>query len=103
VTPQLTVLQDTTPIVFNKPEVWPDPSPSRNDIQFIIDFALERQAKNTDELLRRLIEERDGKNLILLMLILLLLLALLVLLKSIYTQVVYRRVALQCLTPRPNR
>jgi hypothetical protein len=32
-----TVLQDTTPIVFNKPEViteiWPDPSPSRNDIQ----------------------------------------------------------------------
>jgi hypothetical protein len=33
---QGTVLWDTTPIVFHKPkvipEVWPDPSPSRNDI-----------------------------------------------------------------------
>jgi hypothetical protein len=29
----------------------------------MIDFALERQAKNTDELLRRLIEERDEKKL----------------------------------------
>jgi hypothetical protein len=31
-----TVLRDTMPIVFHKPEitpeVWPDPSPSRNDI-----------------------------------------------------------------------
>jgi hypothetical protein len=29
----------------------------------MINFALERQAKSTDELLRRLIEERDGKKL----------------------------------------
>jgi hypothetical protein len=54
-------------IVFNKPEVIPevrpDPSPSRNDIQCMIDLALERQAKSIDELLRRLIEERDRKKL----------------------------------------
>jgi hypothetical protein len=64
---QGTVLQDTTPIVFNKPEitpeVWPDPSPSHNDIQSVINSALERQAKSTDELLRRLIEEQNGKKL----------------------------------------
>jgi hypothetical protein len=46
VTRQGTVLRDTTPIVFNKreviPEVQPDPSPSHNDIQFMIDPALER-------------------------------------------------------------
>jgi hypothetical protein len=51
------VLRDTTPIVFNKPEVIPevrpDPSPSRNDIQVMINSALERQAKSTDELLHR--------------------------------------------------
>jgi hypothetical protein len=62
-----TVLKDTTPIVFHKPEVTievrPDPSPSRNDIQSMINSALEKQAKGTDELLRRLIEERDGKKL----------------------------------------
>jgi hypothetical protein len=44
-----TVLKDTTPIVFNKPEVipnvQPDPSPSRNDIQSMINSALERQAR----------------------------------------------------------
>jgi hypothetical protein len=60
------VLRDTTPIVFHKPEVIPevrpDPSSSHNDIQFMIDSTLERQAKSTDELLRRLIEEWDGKN-----------------------------------------
>jgi hypothetical protein len=53
VTRQGTVLQDTTLIVFHKPEVipevWFDPSPSRNDIQVMIDSALERQAKSTDE------------------------------------------------------
>jgi hypothetical protein len=53
-------------IVFNKPkvipEVRPDPSPSHNDIQSMFNSALERQAKNMDELLCRLIEERDGKN-----------------------------------------
>jgi hypothetical protein len=57
-----TVLRDTTPIVFHKPEVRPDPSPSRNDIQVMIDSTLKRQAKSTDELLRRLIEERDWKK-----------------------------------------
>jgi hypothetical protein len=64
---QGTVFWDTTPIVFNKPEVIPevrpDPSRSRNDIQFMIDSALERQAKSIDELLCRLIAERDGKKL----------------------------------------
>jgi hypothetical protein len=107
VTQHGTVLKDTTPIVFHKPEVIPEvrpgPSPSRNDIQPMINFALERQTKSTDELLRRLIEERDGNNLIILVLILLLLLALLVLLKRIHTQVVHRWVALQCPTPQPSR
>jgi hypothetical protein len=46
VSQQGTVLRDTTPIVFHKPEVipevWPDPSPSHNDIQFMIDSTLER-------------------------------------------------------------
>jgi uncharacterized protein YqhQ len=69
----------------------------------MIDSTLERQANSTDELLRRLIEERDGKNLMLLVLILPLIIVLLVLLKLIHTQVVHRRVALQCLTPRPSR
>jgi hypothetical protein len=67
VTWQGTVLQDTTSIVFNKPEVipkvWPDPSPSRNDIEAIVNYAIERQVKSTDELLRRLIEERNRKKL----------------------------------------
>jgi hypothetical protein len=64
---QGTVLKDTTLIIFIKPkvilEVRPNPSPSRNDIQVMINSTLERQAKSMDELLRRLIEERDGKNL----------------------------------------
>jgi hypothetical protein len=58
-----TVLWDTTLIIFNKPEVRPDPSPSHNDVQSMINSALERQAKSTDELLHRLIEERDSKKL----------------------------------------
>jgi hypothetical protein len=66
-TRQGTVLRDTTPIIFNKPEVIPevrpDPSPCHNDIQSMINSALERQAKSTDELLHRLIEERNGKKL----------------------------------------
>jgi hypothetical protein len=45
------------------PEVRPNPSPSLNDVQNMINSALERQAKSTDELLRRLIEEQDGKKL----------------------------------------
>jgi hypothetical protein len=42
------------------PEVWPEPSPSRNDMQSMINSALEKQAKSTDGLLRRLIDEWDG-------------------------------------------
>jgi hypothetical protein len=67
VTRQGTALKDTTPIVFTKPEVIsevrPNPPPSLNDVQNMINSALERQAKSTDELLRRLIEERDRKKL----------------------------------------
>jgi hypothetical protein len=88
VTRQRTVLWDTTPIVFNKSEVTPevrfDPLPSHNDIQAMMNSVLERQGKSTDELLRRLVEERNEKKLTLLVLILLLLLALLVLLKLIH-------------------
>jgi hypothetical protein len=67
VTRQGTVLKDTMPIIFNKPEVIPgvrpNPLPSLNDVQNMINSALERQAKNTDVLLRSLIEEQDGKKL----------------------------------------
>jgi hypothetical protein len=35
---------------------------SLNEIQNMINSASERQGKSTDELLRRLIEERDEKN-----------------------------------------
>jgi hypothetical protein len=60
------VLKDTAPIIFTKPEVIPEvrpnPSPSLNDVQNLINSTLKRQAKSTDELLRRLIEERDKKN-----------------------------------------
>jgi hypothetical protein len=81
------------------PEVRPSPSPSLSDVQNMINSTLERQAKSTDELLRRLIEEQDGKNMMILMLILLLLLALLILLRPIHIQVVHWRVAHQCQTP----
>jgi hypothetical protein len=107
VTRQGIVLKDTMPIIFTKPEVIPkvrpNPSPSLNDVQSMINSALERQAKSTDELLRRLIKEHDGKNQMLLVLILLLLLALLVSLKPIHIQVVHRWVALQCQTPLPSQ
>jgi hypothetical protein len=67
VTRQGTVLWDTTLIVFNRPEVTPEvrpeSSPSYNDIQFMINSVLERQAKSIDELLCRLVEERDRKKL----------------------------------------
>jgi hypothetical protein len=70
----------------------------------MINSMLERQANSTDELLRRLIEERDGKKtLMLLVLILLLLLALLVLLKLIYTKMVHRQAAHQWPTPQSSR
>jgi hypothetical protein len=67
VTWQWNVLKGTTLIIFNKPEVIPEvrpnPSPSLNDVQNMINSALERQAKSIDELLCRLIEEWDGKKL----------------------------------------
>jgi hypothetical protein len=54
VTQQGTILKDTTPIIFTKleviPEVRPNPSPSLNDVQNMINSALERQAKSTDKL-----------------------------------------------------
>jgi hypothetical protein len=104
---QGTILQDTTTTVFNKPEVTPkvqpDPSPSRNDIQLMINSALERQAKSTDELQHRLIEKRDRKNWMLLVLIFLHLLALLVSLKSFHTRVVHQWGAHQCQTLLSSR
>jgi hypothetical protein len=40
---------DTTPIIFTKPEVipevWPNPSPSLNDVQNMINSALETSEK----------------------------------------------------------
>jgi hypothetical protein len=61
VTQQWIVLKGTTPIVFTKPkgilEVRPNTSPSLYDVQNMINSALERQTKSTNELLRRLIEE----------------------------------------------
>jgi hypothetical protein len=63
---QGTILKDTTPIVCTKPdvvlEVRPKPSPSLNDVEHMANSALERQAKSTDELLCRLVEEQDRKK-----------------------------------------
>jgi hypothetical protein len=60
------VLQDTVLIIIRKakvtPEVPPNPSLSLNDVQSIINSALERQVKSSNELMCRLIEERDGEN-----------------------------------------
>jgi hypothetical protein len=70
----------------------------------MINSALERQAKSTDELLRRLIEEQDNKKLdTLLVLILLLPFALLVSLKPIHKEVAHRWAGLQCQTHQPSR
>jgi hypothetical protein len=82
------VLKDTVLIIIRKaeviPEVWLNPSLSLNDVQSMINSALERQTKINDELMRRLIEEWDQKNLLILRLILILLLALLISLKPIH-------------------
>jgi hypothetical protein len=60
------VPKNTMPIIFTKPEVIPkvrlNQSPSLSDVQNMINSTLERQAKSTDELLHRLIEEWDGKK-----------------------------------------
>jgi hypothetical protein len=61
-----TVLKDTTPIIFNRPEVIqkvrPNSSLSHNDVQVMMNSVLERQTKSTNEHMRRLIEERDRKK-----------------------------------------
>jgi hypothetical protein len=46
------------------PEVQPNQSLSLDDVQSMINYVLKRQAKSSDELMRRLIEEHDGKKLI---------------------------------------
>jgi hypothetical protein len=60
------VQRDATPINICKsevtPEVRPNPSLSLDDVQIMINSALERQTKSGNEMMRRLIEERDGKK-----------------------------------------
>jgi hypothetical protein len=67
VTRQGIVFKDIIPIAFTKSEVMlevqPNLSSSLNVAQNMINFALERQVKSTDELLRRFIEEWDRKRL----------------------------------------
>jgi hypothetical protein len=66
-TRQGAILKDAAPIVIRKadvtPEVRPNPPLSLDDVQSMINSALERQAKSSNELMRRLIEERDEKKL----------------------------------------
>jgi hypothetical protein len=66
VTWQGTILKDTMPIIICLAEVihevWPNPPLSLNDVQSMINSMLERQAKSTDKLLHRFIEEWDGKK-----------------------------------------
>jgi hypothetical protein len=45
-------------------EVWSNPSFSLDDAQVMVNFALERQAKNSSELMHKLIEERDKNKLL---------------------------------------
>jgi hypothetical protein len=104
---QRAILKDTVPIIIRKAEVTPEvqlnSSLSLNDVQSMINFVLAKQAKSTDELMRRLIEEWDVGNLLILVLILLLLLVRLILLKLIHKQVAHRRAVLQCQTHQPTR
>jgi hypothetical protein len=44
--------------------IWDNPLLSLNDIQYMINSMLERQVKSNNELMHRLIEERDGKKLV---------------------------------------
>jgi hypothetical protein len=68
VTWQGLVLKDTTPIIIRKAEVTPDvrsnTSFSLDDVQSMINSILERQAKSSNELMRRLIEEQNEKKLL---------------------------------------
>jgi hypothetical protein len=101
------IQKDTMPIVICKAEVTPkvrsNPSLSINDVQVLINSTLERQAKGNDELMHRLIEEQDGKNLLTLICIHLLRLALLILLKPILIQVAHRRAAQHGEAHQPSR
>jgi hypothetical protein len=107
VTQQGVILKDTVPIIIHKAEVAPEvrtnPSLSLDDVQSMINSALERQAKSNDGLVCMLIEERDGKklansdvnpsssscpvNF----------------LNQIRKQVAHRRAALQCQTHQPSQ
>jgi hypothetical protein len=62
------VLKDATSIIIRKvkvtPEVWPNPPLSLDDVQSMINSVLERQAKSSNKLVRRLIEEQDGEKLV---------------------------------------
>jgi hypothetical protein len=67
VTQQGLIQKDATPIIIRKAEVTPEvqsnPSLSLDDFQIMINSALEKQAKSSDELMCRLIEEWDRKKL----------------------------------------
>jgi hypothetical protein len=68
VTRQGLILKDVASIIIRKaevtPKVRPNPLLSLNNVQSMINSVLERQAKNNDELMRRLIKEWDGKKLV---------------------------------------
>jgi hypothetical protein len=106
VTQQGVILKDTVLIIIHKAEVAlevrTNPSLSLDDVQSMINSALERQAKSNDGLVCMLIEERDRKkladsdvnpssscpvNF----------------LNQIRKQVAHRRAALQCQTHQPSQ
>jgi hypothetical protein len=68
VTRQGLVLKDTSSIIIHKAEVTPEvrsnPLLSLDDVQSMINSALERQTKICNKLVRRLIDERDRKKLV---------------------------------------
>jgi hypothetical protein len=68
VTRQGLIQKDATPINIRKSEVtrevWSNPSLSLDDVQVMINSALERQAKSSNELMSRMIEERNRKKLV---------------------------------------
>jgi hypothetical protein len=65
VTWQVLIQKDATQINICKSEITPEvrsnPSLSLDDVQVMINSALQRQAKSSNELMHRLMEERDGK------------------------------------------
>jgi hypothetical protein len=68
VTRQWFIQKDAASINIRKsevtPEVWSNPSLSLNDVQVMINLALKRQVKSSNEMMHGLIEERDGKRLV---------------------------------------